>query len=245
MQLPDLKVLSESEILAIHENSLVILESVGVRVESKKILDVLEKKGCLVDFEIERVKFPPSVVKECLSSLPKQIPIFQRDGDLAFILGDGGQYCVSGHNAVFVLINEKGERRNSTVKDVENFAIISDKLSEVDMVGVPVMPQDVTPQTTLLYAIQAILKNSKKPIFFSSESEIINQAVIEMGKVITGKDKLKDCSPIISQLSTTSPLYWEKGAVEALYLVAQEGIPLDLLPQPIAGVTAPYTLAGY
>ena len=38
MQLTDLKVLSENEILAIHENSLTILESVGLRVESKKIL---------------------------------------------------------------------------------------------------------------------------------------------------------------------------------------------------------------
>jgi len=244
MQLTDLKVLSENEILTIHENSLVILESVGLRVESKKILDLLQKKSCIVNFENERVKFPPSIVEECLSTLPSQIPIFKRDGDLAFILGDGGRYCVSGHNAVFVLVNETGERRNSTVKDVENFAILSDKLSEVDMVGVPVMPQDVTPQTTLLYAIQAILENSKKPIFFSSESEIINQAVIDMGKVITGKEKLKGCSPMISQLSTTSPLYWERGAVEALYIVAQEGIPLDLLPQPIAGVTAPYTLAG-
>jgi len=130
------------------------------------------------------------------------------------------------------------------VKDVEECAILSDALPDVDMVGVPVMPQDVTPQTTLLYAVKAILENSNKPVFFSSESEIINQAIIDMGKVITGKESLIGCSPLISQLSTTSPLYWEKGAVEALYIVAQEGIPLDLLPQPIAGVTAPYTLAG-
>ena len=44
MQLTDLKVLSENEILTIHENSLVILESVGLRVESKKILDLLQKE---------------------------------------------------------------------------------------------------------------------------------------------------------------------------------------------------------
>ena len=64
---------------------------------------------------------------------------------------------------VFVLVNETGERRNSAVKDVENFAILSDKLSE-DMVGVPVMPQD-NPQTTLLYAIQVILKIPKTHLF--------------------------------------------------------------------------------
>jgi len=244
MQLTDLKVLSESEIEMIHENSLIILESVGVRVESKKILDLMYQKGCLVDFKNERICFPRDIVEKSLSTLPNKIPIYQRDGNLAFVLGDGGRYCVSGHNAVFVLEDETGIRRNSTLKDVESFAVLSDVLSEVDMVGVPVMPQDVTPQTTLLYAVRAILENSIKPIFFSSESEVINQAIIDMGKVVTGRENLSACSPIISQLSPTSPLYWEKGAIEALYIVVQEGIPLDLLPQPIAGVTAPYTLAG-
>ncbi len=244
MKLNDLKVLSETEIEAVHENSLVILESIGLCIESEKVLNLLQQKGCLVDFARKRVKFPHDIVEKSLLTLPNKIPIYQRDGDLAFVLGDGGRYCVSGHNAIFVLENETGVRRNSTVKDVEEFAILSDVLSEVDMVGVPVMPQDVTPQTTLLYAVQAILKNSAKPVFFSSESEIINQAIIDMGKVVIGKENLNGCSPMISQLSPTSPLYWEKGAIEALYIVAQEGIPLDLLPQPIAGVTAPYTLAG-
>ena len=86
------------------------------------------------------------------------------------------------------------------------------------------MPQDVTPKPPSFMQFKQFLK-IPKPIFFSSESEIINQAVIDMGKVITGKEKLKGCSPMISQLSTTSPLYWERGAVEALYIVAQEGIP--------------------
>jgi len=244
MRLTDLEVLAKSEMELIHQTSLDILEKVGLIVESKKVLDILKENGCEVDYETQLVKFPGSVVERCLKTVPSKVNLYDRDGKLALTLGDGNRYCASGHNAVFTLLDENGDRRNSTLKDVEDFAIISDYLGDVDIIGVPVMPQDVTPQTTLLYAVKAILENSKKPVFFSSESEWINQAVIEMGKAVLGKESLADGSNLVSQLSTTSPLYWERGAVEALYIVAKEGIPLDLLPQPITGVTAPYTLAG-
>ncbi|MDO8685720.1 MAG: trimethylamine methyltransferase family protein [Clostridiales bacterium] len=244
MRLTDLKVLSQKDMDLIHQSSLDVLEKIGLIVESRKVLDILKEGGCDVDYDTQLVKFPKKVVKKCIKTLPSKINLYDRDGNLAITLGDGGRYCASGHNAVFTLLDESGARRDSTVKDVEDFAIISDYLSEVDVVGVPVMPQDATPQTTLLYAIKAILENSKKPVFFSSESEYINQAAIEMGKIILGKESLAGGSNLISQLSTTSPLYWERGAVEALYVVAKEGIPVDFLPQPITGVTAPYTLAG-
>ena len=49
---------------------------------------------------------------------------------------------------------------------------------------------------------------------------------------------------LISQLSPTSPLFWEKGTIEALYEVCSNGIPLAVLPELIAGASAPYSLAG-
>lgn len=244
MRLTDLQVLSKADMDLIHQSSLDVLEKVGLIVESKKVLDILYDNGCIVDNGTQLVKFPRKVVEKCLKTVPSKIKLYDRDGNLALILGDGNRYCASGHNAVFTLVDESGNRRDSTLKDVEDFAVISDYLSDVDVVGVPVMPQDVTPQTTLLYAVKAILENSKKPVFFSSESEIINKAIIDMGKAIYGKDSLARGCNLISQLSSTSPLYWERGAVEALYVVAKEGVPMDYLPQPITGVTAPYTLAG-
>lgn len=244
MKLDDFSVLSLDEMDKIHANSIEILGKAGLVIESEKVLELLEKNGCIVDYNTMLVKFPGKLVEKCLKTMPSKIKLLDREGNHAFTLGDGGRYCASGHNAVFALVDEAGNRRNSTLQDVVDFTILSDYLSEVDMVGVPVMPQDVTPQSTLLYAVKAILENSKKPIFFSSESEQINKAIIEMGKAIYAKESLKGGCNLISQLSTTSPLYWERGAVEALYVVAREGVPVAFLPQPITGVTAPYTIAG-
>ena len=236
--------MSKEDIELIHESSLKILEKTGLKIESKILLDILKNTGCVVDYDTMVVKIPRIIVKKCLETVPQKINIFDRDGNIAVTLGDGGRYCASGHNAVFTMLGNSGERRVATQKDVEEFTIISDYLDDVDIIGVPYSPQDVMSGTALLYAIKIILENSKKPIFFSCESNVINKAVIEMAKTVLGKDRLKDTSNIISQLSTTSPLYWERGAAEALYLCVMEGVPVDLLPQPITGVTAPYTLAG-
>jgi trimethylamine--corrinoid protein Co-methyltransferase len=48
----------------------------------------------------------------------------------------------------------------------------------------------------------------------------------------------------ISQLSSTSPLYWEEGVLDAIMDTVPTGVPIAILPEPIAGISAPYTLAG-
>lgn len=244
MKFQDFKVLSDQEIVQIHEASINILETSGILVYSKKALDLLNSKGAIVDYDKKLVRIPRKIVESCLKSVPKMIDLYDRNGNKYLTLGDGIPKCASGHNAIFIIDANTNERRNSTVKDVENFALISDKLADIDVVGVPVMPQDVTPKATLLYAVKALYENTTKPLFFSTESTAINASIIDMMKAIAGKNSISECPSAISQLSSTSPLLWEPGAVEALIDVATEGVPLNLLPEPMTGVSAPYTVAG-
>ena len=244
MKMTELKVLSPAEIEQVNEASLVTLEETGRVVECEEVLRLLESSGCPVDYASQVVKFPRAVVKKALSTCPSTFPVLDRDGNVAFELGKNPCLCGSGHNAIFTMVDESGERREATLEDVKKFSILSDRLSEVDLIGVPYSPQDVNKHTSLLYSIKQILEVSKKPIFFSCESDVINEAAVEMAKTVLGVGKLDGRSNMISQLSTTSPLYWEKGAVKALLLIARSGMPVAFLPQPIAGMTAPYTLAG-
>lgn len=244
MKLTKLQVLSEEEIKQVHEASLATLEETGLVIESEEVLSFLESSGCLVDHRTQIARFPRKVVEKALSTCPSSFPVLDRDGKIAYELGRAPCLCGSGHNAIFTMVDDTGERREATLNDVRKFAVLSDVLSEVDMIGVPFSPQDVNKHTSLLYAIKQILEVSRKPIFFSCESDVINKAAVEMCKAVLGREKLDGRCNMISQLSTTSPLYWEKGAVTALYLIAKEGMPIAFLPQPIAGMTAPYTLAG-
>jgi len=244
MRLPDLKVLSDSDISQIHDASVHTLENVGVNVLSKKALDLLYSAGASIDYDKMLAKFPGKLIEKCLRTLPPKIDLYDRNGNRCMTLGDRIPRCASGHNAIYVIDAESDIRRESTVRDVENFALISDRLEDIDIVGVPLMPQDVTPKATLLYAVKALYENTTKPLFFSTESSSVNASIIEMMKVVAGKRNIAECPTAISQLSTTSPLQWEPGAVEALMDVSAEGVPLNLLPEPMTGVSAPYSLAG-
>ena len=244
MKFSSFKVLSDEEIIQIHEASVKILEETGVQIFSTKVLDFLNAKGAVVDYDKKFAKLPRKLIDDSLKTLPATFGLYDRNGNRTMTIGDAIPKCASGHNAIFIIDARTNERRNSTLKDVENFALISDKLQDIDIVGVPVMPQDVTPQGTLIYAVKALYENTTKPLFFSTESSSVNAAVIKLMKVIAGKEDISDCPTAISQLSPTSPLLWEEGAVDALIDTAKEGVPLNLLPEPMTGVSAPYTVAG-
>lgn len=245
MKLTDFTVLSDADINLIHEASLDVLGNAGIMVYSRKALELLEKNGADVDYEKKIAKIHPALIEKALKSVPQKFELYNRDFTKAITIGDGIPKCGSGHNAIYFITADSVERKAAQIKDVENFAIISDYLEDIDIVGVPLMPQDVeVPLTSLLYAVKALYENTTKPIFFSTESSEVNASLIEMMKAVAGKSDISECPNAISQLSPTSPLFWEEGAVDALIHVAEEGVPLNILPEPMSGVSAPYSVAG-
>ncbi|QPM68529.1 trimethylamine methyltransferase family protein [Atribacter laminatus] len=242
MKLNQTEVLSQEEIHLIHDATLEILEQEGVVVLSDMVRSFLAEKGLPVDHNSGVVRIPSSVVNSCLKQVPSSFALFAVDDKSWKRIGQGEPLFACGHNAVFFLDHQTGIRRDSLVEDVEKFVCIADQLDEIDLIGIPVMPQDTPAESTLLYAVKAALNNSTKPLFYSSESAFINRAIIQMAKAINPEVSKRPF--LISQLSPTSPLFWEKGTIEALYEVCSSGIPLAVLPEPIAGASAPYSLAG-
>ncbi len=244
MKLAMLKVLSEQEIKDIHEASLDILSNCGTKILSRSTFDFLKEKGLEVDEENQIVRFSRRCIEDTLSTIPSKFEVFDREGKFAFVLGDRVPKVAAGHNAVFWVDSKTGERRNSTVADVELFARICQQLECIDLVGIPVMPQDVSdPEATLLYGVKACIENSTKPIYFSTNNLKMNRACIEMLQAAF-KGNFREQIYGINQLSPTSPLFWEEGALEALVDTVEAGVPLAVLPEPNAGTSAPYTLAG-
>lgn len=244
MTLELLKVLSDAEIKQIHEATIDILENCGVKVLSKRMLTFLKSKGLKVEAGKQTVKFSRSCVEDAVSKSPTEFEVFDREGNFVFVIGDGKSKIASGHNAVFWVDSDTGETRPSRIADVELFSRICEQLPCIDMIGIPVMPQDCpNPTATLLYGVKAVIENSRKPVFFSTDNSKINGTVIEMLKT-SFKGDIKNQVYGISQLSPTSPLFWEEGVIEAIINTVKTGVPLAILPEPNAGVSSPYTLAG-
>jgi trimethylamine---corrinoid protein Co-methyltransferase len=244
MKLELMKVLSEGEVRSIHAASLDILEHAGVKILSPRMLSLLAEKGVRTDPARRLAFFSPRQVESALESVPRRFDVFDREGRPAFSLGDGVPRIAAGHNAVNWVDSRTGKTRSSTVADVELFCRICQELPGIDMIGIPVMPQDCPdPKATLLFGVRAAIENSTKPLFFSTDNARVNRAAIELCRAGFAGD-LKEKVYGITQLSPTSPLYWEDGVCEAILDTLGTGVPIAILPEPIAGVSAPYTLAG-
>jgi len=244
MKLNRFKILSQDEIELIHESSLRLLSEVGMTIYSGKVLSFLKKNGAKVDFGKKLVKFPVDMVEEALQYIPQKIVLYNREKEPTVTLGEGKSYLINGHNAPYVLDLETGEHRKAYKKDAEDFARLVDTLDSFYVIAPQVMPQNVLPQASLLYAVQAILSNTQKPLYFSPEGIDVAKPIFDMVKVIMGQDEFLKFPTLICQLSPTSPLIWEAGPVEALVESARLGIPCSILSMPHPGLTAPYTLAG-
>ncbi len=244
MQLSRLAVLSEEEIRQIHEATVDILTQCGVKILYPPMLQFLKERGLAVDEAAGVVRFSRATLEDALASTPQQFEVFDRDGQFAYVLGDRKPKIAAGHNAVFWVDTETGQTRPSTVADVGLFARICQELECIDMIGIPVMPQDVpNPKATLPYAVRAVIANSTKPIYFSTDNCKANRACIDLLQAVFPGDLQRQAYGI-SQLSSTSPLYWEHGVLEAIMDTVPTGVPVAILPEPIAGFTAPFTLAG-
>jgi trimethylamine--corrinoid protein Co-methyltransferase len=243
-KLEKLKILSEGEIEKIHENSLEILEKTGVYIYSEEALKTFAGLGLQVELQSQIVKFPRNVVTECLKKIPKEIALYNRRGEASALLGRGYSYAASGHNAIYVLDGKNNRRRSATKEDVGIFALLSDYLPDIDVVGIEAMPQDVKAESSLVHAIDEAFQNTEKHVFFSPERKEVADPIFQIADVVIDSGSIQKKPPLTCQLSPTSPLTWEKGAVEALMATVERSVPLCLLPQPFAGVTSPYTLAG-
>ncbi|MCL4377339.1 MAG: trimethylamine methyltransferase family protein [Actinobacteria bacterium] len=244
MKLNQTEVLSIEEVKKIDETSKEVLEEEGIKIFSKDALDIYKKSGCEVDYNNNIVKIPYRLVEKCIKSSPSEFKLYGRDKDNYLDFGKNLGYSASGHNAIYILDTETMERRLSTKEEIGNFAKISDALDNIHIVGVEAMPQDVYPKASILHAIDAVVNNTSKHIFYSPENADEAKASLEMLKAVNDGESLQKTPIGICQLSPISPLTWSKGTIEGVMEVAKTGLPLCFLPQPYCGVTSPITLAG-
>jgi trimethylamine--corrinoid protein Co-methyltransferase len=245
MKLSEITVLDEKEIQMIDEASRKVLTDIGVLVKSEKILKLLSEKGADVDFDKKIVKVSNKIIDKSLGSAPRTIKVYYRDLQKYIEIGKSKKtYVASGHNAIYFYDEETGKKRPITKEEVGNFALLSDHLDEIDVVGVQAMPQDVNSRSTILHALDAVLNNTVKPVYFSPENGREVRGLLDIVKAVCGGTEISKKPIGICQLSPSSPLTWSIGTSEGLTILAEEKFPFMVLSEPMAGVTAPRTLAG-
>jgi len=241
----ELSFLSQDEIEHIHEASLHILSTTGVRIYSEKVRSLLAQYGAKVDDTI--VRFPNSVMEEALNQTPHEILLAARESkrDIRIPTSTFPFLATSGFSP-FVTINlDTGERRSATTQDLKHFAILSDYLDTVDYFWPIVIPNDLPPPLQELHALAIALENNTKHIQCSCVTEKTAQWQIRLASVIAGDETKLQERPLFSTINCpVAPLTFEKDCSEAMVTLAKAGIPVAPMTMVLASTTAPATLAG-
>jgi len=245
MSKPRISFLSESEIKAIHDASLRVLEKTGIKVMSKPALDILKKAGAKVDYETGHVSIPRNVVEEALKMAPRTVKYCARNPKYDFVLNkQEPHFCAEG-GPPFMLDWETGKRRYSTSEDIARCARIADYLDHVDLIWPLGAGNDVPAPVRYIVDMCTSLRNCEKHFEGDATTGKEAQYQIEIAAAIVGgREELRE-RPIFSHvICTLAPLCYDKGMTEASIELARAGIPVAVMPMPTAGGTGPATLAG-
>jgi trimethylamine--corrinoid protein Co-methyltransferase len=234
--------LSEDDIRAIHEQSLDILERVGIDFRTPRALEILKVAGCPVDYERTWASLPRDLVAWALDQAPRIVHLGARDPARDVVL-DGTRAhhtCDSqGTEAIDLLT---GERRVSTAADLQRGLLFADALDQLEIVNVMVAATDVPAHVRTIQhfalAFSQTSKHVRTGILHAGEVPF----VVELAKAAAGQDKFR---PIFSVVDCTiSPLMHDGPMTEACIELARLGVPIMVYPMPLAGGTSPVTLAG-
>jgi len=241
---PQFSVLSPDQIEEIHLATLEVLERTGVEVFDREALELLRKAGALIS-DGNRVRIPPHLVEEAIRTAPKRVTLANRNGERTLFLEDHKIYFGTGSDCPNILDSFTGERRRFTKEDVAKAALICDYLPNIDFVMSLGLVSDVPTSVSDRHQFEAMLLNTEKPIVFTAHDSAGMTDILKMCEIVAGgKQELRTNPFVALYAEPTTPLRHTQNAVQKLLLAAERSIPVVYTPCPMAGATAPVTLAG-
>jgi len=240
---PRLSFLAESDKEKIYHAALKVLEDTGMRLLHEDARRLLRDAGCPV--EDETVRIPSRLVEKAVQSTPSSVAIYNREGELAMDLGGRRAYFGTGSDLMYH-IDAGGKRHQTSLKDIQRSAFVADALPNIDFIMSFAHPHELNPNRAYIESFLAMTLNSVKPIVNTAKGRHDLKAMWEVAKVLRGgENQLRDKPCWIQYAEPISPLKHPFDSVDKLLFCAETRMPVIYSPAPIAGSTAPMTLAGH
>ena len=227
----------------IHMASLEILERTGLDVHDPEARQLLVQAGARADGV--RTRLPAPLVERALSTAPKCLTLYGREGRPAIRAWGYNTYFGGGSDCLNVLDHRSGRRRRPTMADVIDAVRLQDALSEIDFVMSMFLPEDVDGRIYDRYQMEAMLNHTTKPIVFVTPDFEGCLAAVEMCEVVAGGAESFRRRPFAAcYVNVTSGMIINAEALQKCMYLARKGLPQMWIPLNAGGVNSPATTAG-
>jgi trimethylamine--corrinoid protein Co-methyltransferase len=238
------KPLTDEQVRKIHEASLAILARTGMQVEEPEALRLFEEVGA--DVDNNRVRLSRYLIEDTIDKAPTRVVLAGRDPDNDLILEGARVYIGTGGAALQVLDLETGKIRKAVLQDVADMARIVDRLENIHFYLLPIYPTDLPKEIVEINKYYVALANTTKHVQAGVYTVQGIRDVVEMCERISGGPVPLRERPIVSFITSwmVSPLKFATDVTTLLIETCRQRIPVVLSAAPMAGSTAPVTLAG-
>jgi trimethylamine--corrinoid protein Co-methyltransferase len=236
-----LQVLSAEERTQIHERSLKLLASSGVRVLSDRGRQILKDAGADVNDDTHIVRFPRTLVEESLKLAPKKFKLGGRRPGWDLEMNNGECSLVADGGAISVLDWETGEIRPGTFDDWLTSTHLIDAMDEIgvywNMVEGGFSGKSMG---NFVSYWRNTLKNCSKHIQDSTDSIQKSKLLVEILHIAFGtKETIRHTHPFSYVLCPVSPLIIDDKYTNAYLETIGYDMPVALMPMPLMGTTGP------
>jgi trimethylamine--corrinoid protein Co-methyltransferase len=238
--------LSQEEVLRIHEASIEILEVVGMLVRNEGARKIFAAHGCRVNSEHSLVRIPREVVEKYRRLFVPEFTFTGRDPDFDRTLPHDRPVIVTGSSAPNIIDRKSGVQRRATSSDIADIAFLINELRGFDIFSISTLADDAPKDQFSLSRFYPALKNCLKPVRSNTPHMKDLMDVLELGFIIAGGEEAYREHPLINHhyCPVVSPLTMDIESTEAVTYLTKEKLPVYGTIVPNAGITSPMTLVG-
>jgi trimethylamine---corrinoid protein Co-methyltransferase len=240
---PAIQMLSDEQIVAIHNTSLAILSRTGIVMKNEAARRLLLDAGAR---ESEgRIKIPDHLITHAIRVASSYIRMYNRLGQCSLPLEMGKVFFGSGSDCLCTIDVETGRRRRATAEDVRQMAHLCDGLGQLDFVMSMANPSDVPTEDIYIHEFVGMIRGSVKPNVYTAANRADMEDIYRIACAVAGSETQLYHRPFMMFYGESiSPLLYNDESVDKLLFCAEKGIPVTYPPSPNTGGGGPITLAG-
>ncbi len=239
---PKLELLDPSLIQRVLGEAFQLIENPGCRV-APCVFELLSSSGIRVDDGIAHI--PEKVARHALASVPHEFFLYDRSGNRAVHYGGDDVHFDPGSSCLNILDPETQQPRPAQSADLVKLVQVAEMLPQYAAQSTAMVCNDVPAEMGDWYRLLLVLWHSNKPVVTGAFSGPTLKIMLELLAIESGgQAALREKPRAVFDVCPSPPLNWSEFASENIVELARAGVPAEIVSMPLAGATAPVTLAG-
>jgi trimethylamine--corrinoid protein Co-methyltransferase len=238
---PHLTVLTPDQVARVHEQSLALLSTTGIRVDGESARRLFRRVLGAGAEEAGRVRIPGELVDWALETAAHSVEIFSRSGAPAFKLPGPARFGI-GVTALYYEEPATGEIVQFARRHMRDMVRLGNAMPGFDAVATVGVIQDVAPEVSDLVEVLEMAANTTKPLVVLVSDEGAYPKVLDLLEHLQGD--LASRPFVLPYFNPISPLVINEGTIDKMWATVERGLPFIYSNYGMAGASTPILPGG-